>query len=381
MGNDITDNVENLKNSTTFVDPEFKTGSTKLNIVPEIQKRHDNPIENHVHASLEAGSPQDGDENQSIDANRISDSSIIDEWLGPKALKLIAEMPDVVHGTISPGGDPATLIILKFKFQSLAIGRRFKSARITVTFLDTKENLAPAVEKITPDGTWALKQSVETEDRTMSGGLTGISGPGFTVNAGMQYQYHETGQKTDQATVSGTASIDDSRKDGKHVRGKNNVVIWNLLENPSTNQGIPTFLQGAILLKRNPNMAQKTFKALVRIEVVVDWKMYFWTIIHKTPEDEPIVFHPWQASEGKNCMANQLGAENLNALLKIIDFLPTGEPHKPEKEGNEYSKCEPNTPVKELKETVYETNVIVTGGNVTINGSALAVKESGLLHM
>jgi hypothetical protein len=375
MGNDITDNVENLKNSTTFVDPEFKTGSTRLTIVPEIQNRRDNPIEHRAHASLEAGSPQDGDQNHNID------SSLIDEWLGPKALKLIAEMPDVVHGTISPGGDPATLIILKFKFQSLAIGRRFKSARITVTFLDTKEDLAPAVEKITPDGTWALKQSVETEDRTTSGGLTGISGPGFTVNAGMQYQYHETGQRTDQATVSGTACIDDSRKDGKHVRGKNNVVIWNLLENPFTEQGIPTFLQGAILLKRNPNMDQKTFEALVRIEVVVDWKTYFWSIIHKTPEDEPIVFHPWRASEGKNYMANQLGAENLNALQKIIDFSPTGESHKPEKEGKECSKCEPNTAVKELKEPVYETNVIVTGGNVTINGSALAVKESGLLRM
>jgi hypothetical protein len=380
MENDITENVENLKNSTTFVDPEFKNGSTRLNIVPEIQKRHGNPIKHRTHASLEAGSPQDGDQDQGITDNWISDSSFIDEWFGPKALKLIAEMPDVVHGTISPGGDPATLIILKFKFQSLAIGRRFKSARITVTFLDTEDDFAPAVEKITPDGTWALNQSVETEDRTTSGSLTGISGPGFTVNAGMQYQYHETGQKTDQATVSGTACIDDSRKDRKHVRGKNNVVIWSLLENPFTKQGIPTFLQGAILLKRNPNIAQKIFKALVEIEVVVDWETYFRSLIHKTPEDEPIVFHPWRASEGKNYMANHLGAENLNALQKIIEFLPTSKSHRQEKEEKEFSMSEPNRPVKELKEPVYETNVTVTGGNVTINRSALAVNESGLLR-
>jgi len=81
---------------------------------------------------------------------------------------------------------------------------------------------------------------------------------------------------------------------------KNNVVIWNLLENPFTKQGIPTFLQGAILLKRNPHTAQKTFEALVRIEVVVDWKNELLEYKStRPPEDEPIVFHPWRGSEGK----------------------------------------------------------------------------------
>lgn len=37
-----------------------------------------------------------------IDDEWISDESIIDEWFGPKALKLIAKMPDVVHGTMTP---------------------------------------------------------------------------------------------------------------------------------------------------------------------------------------------------------------------------------------------------------------------------------------
>jgi len=40
-------------------------------------------------------------------------------------------------------------------------------------------------------------------------------------------------------------------------------------------------------------------------------------------------------------MANQLGAENMNALQKIIDFSPTGESHKPEEKGKECSKSEP----------------------------------------
>jgi hypothetical protein len=385
--------VEDSKDSSTFVNPKFKRGRTRLRLVPyKIAGRRAN-------VSLLAGSPHPGDRGEIVNDDCICDSNYIDEWFGRKALKLIAEAPDVVHGKISPNGDPATLIVLKFKFQSLAIGRRFKSARITVTFSDTRDDSVPivenknddsvpatgkkkgpstlAVERIVPDGTWALDQSVETEDRTNAANLNGISAPGFTINAGFQHQHHEVGQKTDKATVSGTPSIDDSRRHRHCINGNNNVVIWSLAENPFTKQGIPTLLEGAILLKRDPTMPEKEFEVLVEIEAVVDWKTNFSNIIHKTPINQLITFDPKQDSEGKNYMVNKLGAENLMALQRIISSLPMSVPGTPVKERKDHSMSEPCA-LANINGMVNVTNVTVIGGKMMSNGPGITVSESVL---
>jgi hypothetical protein len=230
----------------------------------------------------------------------------------------MAEMPDVVHGTLSPGGDPATLIILKFKFLSEANGRRFKSAHITVTFLDPDANsdhFAPAVQKIAPDGEFSLLPSKESIEVIESAGLSSITvPPGVTIGVGMQYQWKKTEEEDSFAKVSSTSMV--LGRD----RGPANAVTWALLENPKTESGIPTFLQGAILLKRNqaPDKAGEKFQATVEIKVGVDWIISLKSIITQTP----VVFNPALEAKSKKWMKDDLDKEDLTALQKIITSMP-----------------------------------------------------------
>lgn len=238
---------------------------------------------------------------------------------------------------------------------------------------------APVVERIVPDGCWVLGQSVETEERTWSEGVNSLTGFRFTINAGIQYQHHEAGEKTDKATVTGTISLDNSRRKGPGVpekiknSRKNNVVIWNLLENRSTKQGIPTLLQGAVLLKRDPDKPESIFKAHVKIKVVVDWETGFRrSITHQTPEDKLLTFHPGLEPETriKGFVKTRLDEADLSALQNVVETLPMGQPRTPTPTPTTvHSKSEPCTPTHDSRGKVYETtNVTVSGGGYDDQG-------------
>lgn len=59
-----------------------------------------------------------------------------------------------VHGSMSPGKDPATLVALDFEFQALKVSRRIKSVDITLRFYGESDN--PIVAKIVPQGSHYL---------------------------------------------------------------------------------------------------------------------------------------------------------------------------------------------------------------------------------
>lgn len=65
-----------------------------------------------------------------------------------------AGLVGTVHGSLSPGKDPATLLVLDFKFQALKVNRRIKSADITLRFHGESDN--PIVAKIAPQGSYSL---------------------------------------------------------------------------------------------------------------------------------------------------------------------------------------------------------------------------------
>jgi hypothetical protein len=74
-----------------------------------------------------------------------------------------AEIINVTSGTLTPQGEPATLIILRFTFNSLnqSSNRRFVSATIKVEFSDflSRSALDPEVYKIYPTTMFVLIKS------------------------------------------------------------------------------------------------------------------------------------------------------------------------------------------------------------------------------
>lgn len=319
------DDTEDLKSPTKFIDLEVTSSSTILNIVGQNKEQGGIVAKHQASESFAPAASEHGNQKEVITEDEFSN----------KKLELTAELPDVVHGTLSLNGDPATLIVLKFEFMPLAIRRRFRSATITVTFLDPDNKLNPAVQGIAPHGSWSLDPSKGTVEVTTAVGVTSITLPtGITVMAGMSHEHHSITETTYATRVNGITQT--TGQNG----GTKNAVVWTLLENPATESGIPTLLQGAILLKRNqsPDKVAEIFHATVEIDVEVDWKTEIGHIIHKTPKGAPVSFNTAQEPNGKNWNRWELEKEDLKALQEIINSMPVNGLDAPAKRSD--------TPVK-----------------------------------
>jgi hypothetical protein len=171
------------------------------------------------------------------------------------AVKARGKIVKVATGTMTPNGDPATLLVFEFQFQTPKIKRRFTSAEIILEFEDAaatknkthNHTLDPVVHKIVPHGDFALNMETTTSSSTQSfnaqvnGGWQGLVGGSIGYNWELKkdiVQEHYT-------SLSGTPS--NQRKEGY---GEDNAAIWWLDEDPETKGGIPKWLRTAVLLRR-----------------------------------------------------------------------------------------------------------------------------------
>lgn len=89
------------------------------------------------------------------------------------------------------------------------------------------------------------------------------------------------------ATVVGVARIVGRNEGGR------NQARWDLVENPSAADGIPSLLRVAVLVKRE---GDEDFTATVGVKSKVDWKQSvvskFQDLVGATPKDDPVIFRP-----------------------------------------------------------------------------------------
>ncbi|KAM0470406.1 hypothetical protein ACHAPX_009936 [Trichoderma viride] len=178
-----------------------------------------------------------------------------------------AEIINVTSGTLTPQGEPATLIILRFTFNSLnqSSNRRFVSATIKVEFSDflSRSALDPEVYKILPDNNVRLDKVTRSKDVewTVKGGLTsGV--PFVTPEVGVSWKMSKKKDKEYWAKLTGTKWNNRST-----FAGLDNTAIWYLAENKENRQGIPALLQTAVLLRRKGN---DKIQMKINIESYVD---------------------------------------------------------------------------------------------------------------
>lgn len=183
------------------------------------------------------------------------------------ALLTRATVDSITHGSISPGGDPATLLVLEFRFISMQSSRRFTNCSITVTFEDAGGvvELQPEVYKVAPEGVFAINKTStvsEVQKRASVGAKAGSSSLGTSV--GYEWNLKEPQKKDHYGRLRGSKKILDEGE-------TDNAVVWSMQEDdtPGKKEGIPTFLRAAILLRRE---ADVPFSFLITIRSKVDFK-------------------------------------------------------------------------------------------------------------
>ncbi|KAF4609825.1 hypothetical protein G7Y89_g15798 [Cudoniella acicularis] len=160
-----------------------------------------------------------------------------------------ADLFDAVHGHHLPDGEFATLVVLRFRFDSRRRGRRVMSAKISVLFadIDADAKFDPEVSAVEPEGVF----------------------------------------------VSDVFTLIGSKKEEGRSWGSPNVVWWTMDEDPTQKGGIASTFQTAILLKRQ---SMRQFTATVKLEVSVAA-----TILDKfrirvpgphKPADDQVIFDP-----------------------------------------------------------------------------------------
>ncbi|KAL4881676.1 hypothetical protein BJY04DRAFT_218118 [Aspergillus karnatakaensis] len=248
--------------------------------------------------------------------------SIIDDLCSGFLLQ--ASLQGTVHGTLTPGGAPATILVIQFYFQGHTARRRFRTAEIKIRFADQERPLYedPEVVALWPQGDFSFNATeMEVNDSrgvsaTVSGGIPGV---GLQLSGNWT---RSTGRKSNhQASLKGARRI-EGRDWGKH-----NVVRITLAENDEQKEGIIPAVSTAILLRRKA--ADARFSAHVDVQAQADVRyataMKIRDLSGNNPVNDPVVFDPdCQPTLSVGDPAH-LEAERLDSLVTAISTttLPT----------------------------------------------------------
>ncbi|KAJ5693000.1 hypothetical protein N7462_002423 [Penicillium macrosclerotiorum] len=242
--------------------------------------------------------------------------TIIDDLCA--GLLLQVELQGAVHGTLSRGGDPATLLVVKFYFQGRTEKRRFRSAEIKIRFADEQQPLQedPEVLALWPEGDFTFNESQVDLSDSKSGGANLSGGAGA-----FQMGLNGTWTRTQGRQLKERASINGARRIEGRDWGARNVVRLILDENRGQEGGIVSTLSTAILVKRK--YATQRFIAQIEVTAQADMKYATASKIRelsgKTPLNDPVVFDPkCEPTIAAVEDASNLAAESLESLASII---------------------------------------------------------------
>ena len=191
---------------------------------------------------------------------------------------------DVVHGRLSPDGDPASLIVSSFKFLGSTPSKRFRYAKITWDFAyaDSEGREAPEVKKISLDDQFVMKMTTfdESTEKKMDAGLQGGGGPAnLSLSAGWSHDHFA--KIDDHISLYGTSIFTQKQS------GEPNAAMWVLEENKSQKSGIPGSLTTAILVKRKPD---RQFIGMIHIHAKMVAASSIEDLFGRKPKVHPVVF-------------------------------------------------------------------------------------------
>lgn len=204
------------------------------------------------------------------------------------AVDVKCSLIDVVHGEW--GGEDqkakATLLVLLFRFDPKRRARRITYAKLEFRFYDMqdRQHLNPEVFDISLNESLSIVPTKRNEsvtravDGSVGGGILGAE-----MSTTVSWE-----KRIDQETTDATRIIGSTDR-LKAMRGPENSASWTLLENSTTQTGIPAMLQVGILLKRQTD---DDFACAVKINTEADFRTRVEQLFGGRGEgDDPILFH------------------------------------------------------------------------------------------
>lgn len=230
----------------------------------------------------------------------------------PGDLTVCGDLYSVLHGTLTPGGESASLIIMQFRFMgSQSRARRFRDASVRVKFANADHPLGtqldPEVKEIAPEGQFEMAQ--ETTQEVSTAISAGISVPVvqgiLDLNAGLE----RTTTVTQIGRVRGSGH---KWMEGKRY-GKKNTAIWKLSEDNIGKTGTPSLLRTALLVVPQ---TEDGFRAIVEIEAHADLRYAAVAKLHRLLGSsivDPVYFS--QCRENYGPQVEGVDASNLSACV------------------------------------------------------------------
>lgn len=242
-------------------------------------------------------------------------------------LSYSAELIEVHHGTIkhhNKGGYPATLIILEFRFQSKHHSRRYKSVEVDVKFQDEqgKAHRDPEVVAIAPERVYYLNRTIQRQMTAFGAQIGATLGVGGLANVetGGSWEFVEEKFKEFKVTLTGERRCGGCRANPN----RRNALQWSMAENPNARDGIPTFLQTAILLKRHGRNDPFTCQLSVKSEVDTSSKILRVSdgLSDVDKVIDPITVYP-AGPQLQNNQATGIQREDLEHMERLVGNIGT----------------------------------------------------------
>ncbi|KAH8892460.1 hypothetical protein GQ53DRAFT_861785 [Thozetella sp. PMI_491] len=187
------------------------------------------------------------------------------------------------HGTLTPKGDPASLLVVDFRFVSEKPDERFINARMKLGFRDQRgEDLkSPVVYRIAPEDKFTIEPGMDTWKITQTfdtGGDFQFPGfGGFKFGGGLKRE----GEKNNKHSIvlTGKKKLETGGYQAE------TAAIWRMYEDDDKPNGIPSVLRTAMLLKRQPG---RSFKIDIEIETKANWTTRFANFLGGTEHCVPL---------------------------------------------------------------------------------------------
>ncbi|KFA70870.1 hypothetical protein S40288_09924 [Stachybotrys chartarum IBT 40288] len=157
--------------------------------------------------------------------------------------------PKINERIVEDNVSEATLLLFHIHFQSRLQDRRYKSVLVRFEFLDKTgdERRHHEVYKFAPARTHWLRKTTYNKTTTYGASLKASSGGGPAGGeAGVHWQTETAKTVNSKAVIVGKSTLSAGKE-----RDGANAVEWSMEENKGESDGVPTFLQAAVLLKRN----------------------------------------------------------------------------------------------------------------------------------
>ncbi|KAG8674130.1 hypothetical protein FPOAC2_00106 [Fusarium poae] len=205
------------------------------------------------------------------------------------AVDITCYLEKVIHGVLSPT-EYGSIIVMQWFFQP-GIGRRISEATINLLFEveSTDSDTELEVRDISFEGTYSLIPTTQQIDTTR--GVEATAGIQEVAQANLTAKW----ERTTTATISDSITLNGGKRLFNHTPPKR-IAKWELFENKSQPQGIPTMLKVAMLVARDD---EDKFQCRVDFACKTDLKTKLSGIFQKIPKDDPIIFQPDGSDKGK----------------------------------------------------------------------------------